>query len=57
MMTLACTICDSTTGQQVQRSILDEQFSANLLAVSLPFVIVLAVIATLHFALAPRREK
>ena len=45
----ACPVCDSGTGQQVRSGIFDENFGDTLLAVLLPFPILLAIVLVIHF--------
>lgn len=45
----ACPICDTGTGRQVRAGIFDDNFGRTLLAVALPFPILLAVVAAIHF--------
>ena len=45
----ACPVCDTGTGQQVRAGILDADFGWTLLAVVLPFPVLLAIVAVLHF--------
>jgi hypothetical protein len=46
---LACPLCDSETGQQVRAGIFDAQFGYNALVTGLPFPILLAIVALIHF--------
>ena len=48
---VACPVCDSETGGRVRAGIFDEHFARNLLAVVLPFPVVAAVAAAIHFGL------
>ena len=52
----ACPVCDSGTGRQVRAGILDGDLGLNLLATLLPFMVVLAVVAAIHFG-PPRSSK
>ena len=45
----ACPVCDTGTGRQVRAGIFDGDFGRTLLAVALPFPILLAVVAAIHF--------
>ena len=51
----ACTVCDGSTAKQVRAQIVDEDVARNLLATALPFPVLLAVVAAIHFA-PPRRK-
>ena len=46
---LGCPVCDTGTGQQVRDGILDDQFGFNLFATLVPFPILIAVAAFIHF--------
>jgi hypothetical protein len=46
---IGCPVCDTATGDQVRAGILDENFGRTLLAVVLPFPILLGVVALIHF--------
>ena len=48
---LACPVCDTGTGEQVRAGLFDEGFGRTLIAVILPFPILLAVVATIYFGL------
>ena len=45
----ACPVCDGETGQQVRAGIMDENFIGTIVAVLLPFPILLACVAMIHF--------
>lgn len=45
----ACPFCDTGIGRQVRAGIFDDDFGRTLFAVALPFPILLAVIAAIHF--------
>jgi hypothetical protein len=45
----ACPVCDTGTGRQVRAGIFDDNFGRTLLAVAVPFPILLAVVAAIHF--------
>lgn len=45
----ACPLCDAGTGEQVRAGILDEHFGRTLVAILLPFPILLGVVAMIHF--------
>jgi hypothetical protein len=53
----ACPVCDTGTGRQVRAGILDENFGRTLLAVALPFPVLLAVVAVVHFGWPPFRHQ
>ena len=53
----ACPVCDGETGERVRAGIFDEHFARNLLAVVLPFPVVAAVAAVIHFGLPGRSRK
>ena len=42
-------MCDTGTGRQVRAGIFDDDFGQTLLAVALPFPVLLAVVAAIHF--------
>jgi hypothetical protein len=44
----ACPLCQSETGQQVRDGIFDSQFTANLFAMVLPFVIIAGAVIVIH---------
>src|SRR5687767_3523097 len=46
---LACPVCDGETGRQVRAVLFDANFVPNLLAVLLPFPLLLGVVAAIHF--------
>jgi len=46
---LACPICDTATGQQVRSGIVDSHFAFNVVATLLPFPILIAIAAFIHF--------
>jgi hypothetical protein len=50
----ACPVCQSETGKQVRAGIFNADFGSNLLAISLPFPVLLGVAAALHFGFRPR---
>ena len=45
----ACTVCDTTTGQQVRAGIFGDDFWSTLVAVASPFPVLLIVIGAYHF--------
>ena len=45
----ACVVCDSKTGHQLRRGILDGHFLTNLTALAAPFPVFLAIAALLYF--------
>ena len=45
----ACPICNTGTGRQVRAGIFGDDFGRTLLAVALPFPVLLAVVAAIHF--------
>ena len=45
----ACPVCDTATGEQVRAGILDEDFAFNVLAMLLPFPILIGIAAAIHF--------
>jgi hypothetical protein len=57
MPAAACPVCDTGTGQQVRAGILDDSFGRTLLAVVLPFPLLLAVVAGIHFGWPPLGRK
>jgi hypothetical protein len=46
---LACPVCDTGTGREVRAGILGGDLVVTLLAVTLPFTLVAAVVAFVHF--------
>jgi uncharacterized membrane protein len=52
----ACPVCDTETGQQVRAGIFGGNFASDLFATALPFVILLVLVALLHFG-PPRPRK
>jgi hypothetical protein len=54
---LACTICDTGTGDQVRAGIADDHLGLSLLAVLLPFAVALGVTAAIHFGFPGARNK
>ena len=46
---LACPVCDTGTGQQVRSGIFDGNFARTLVTIVLPFPILLACVALIHF--------
>ena len=54
---LGCPVCDTGTGDQVRAGILDENFGRTLLAVLLPFPILLGVVAVIHVGGSGRQER
>jgi len=52
----ACPVCDTRPGQEVRDGIFDRDFGRNLLAVSLPFPLLLAVVGLIHFGWSPTRR-
>jgi hypothetical protein len=46
---VACPVCDASTGQQVRAGIFDGNFASTLVAVLVPFPIVLTCVAMIHF--------
>jgi hypothetical protein len=57
VLCLACTVCDSTAGQEVRAGLVNGDIVSNLLAVLLPFVAFAGVVAFVHFCPATRRGK
>lgn len=53
----ACTVCQSTTGQQVRAGILDRHFLPTLLFVALPFPILGAITALVYFGIPTTRSE
>lgn len=49
----ACPVCGSEAGRRVRAGIFDHDFGGNLLLTALPFAVLLAVAAVIHFG--PRR--
>ena len=45
----ACPACDTGTGEQVRAGIFDEDFGRTVVAVLLPFPILLGLVAVIHF--------
>lgn len=54
---LACPLCKSETGRQVRAGIFDADFGYNLLLTLLPFIVLLAVVALIHFGVPWGRVK
>jgi hypothetical protein len=54
---LACPICDTATGQQVRSGIVDGHLGFNVVATLLPFPILIAIAACIHFGGGGRRSK
>ena len=52
---VACPICNTSAGDQVRAGILDENFGGTLVAVLLPFPILLGFVALIHFGWPSRR--
>ena len=50
----ACPNCDTGTGEQVRAGLFDADFGRTLVAVLLPFPILLAVVAIIHFGIPVR---
>lgn len=46
---LACPLCESVTGRQVRAGIFGEDFGYNLLVTTLPFPVLLLIVALIHF--------
>lgn len=46
---LACPVCDTTTGRQVREGILNADFPFHLAGALLPFVVLTAIVAAIHF--------
>ena len=54
----ACPVCDTGTGEQVRAGIMDQNFGRTLIAVLLPFPILLGVVAMIHYGWpSARRER
>lgn len=53
---VACPLCDTGNGEQVRAGILNEDFGRTLLAVALPFPILLGLVAAIHFGW-PKRAR
>ena len=53
----ACPVCDTGTGRQVRAGVFDAEFGRTLVAVLLPFPILLAVVAVIHFGWPPLRGR
>jgi hypothetical protein len=53
----ACPVCDTGMGQQVRAGIIDENFAATLVAVLLPFPILLGLVAVIHFGWPFHRQE
>ena len=49
MTPLACPLCDTTTAQQVRAGLLDQHLGVSVVGVLLPFAIVFAIVAVVHF--------
>jgi len=45
----ACPVCDSDSGQQVRAGIFDADFGRTLIAIALPFPILLGMVLAIHF--------
>ncbi len=52
---LACTVCDSDTGQQVRAGIFNNDFVPTLAAVLAPFPLLLLAVAAVHVLAPPHR--
>ena len=52
----ACTVCDTTTGQQVRAGIFGDDFWSTLVAVASPFPVLLIVIGAYHFGVPNLRR-
>ena len=50
-LTVACTVCNTDTGQQVRGGIFGDDFWSTLLAVASPFPILLLALAAIHLGL------
>lgn len=46
---LACPLCESENGERVRAGIFDADFGYNLLAMALPFSVLLGIVALIHF--------
>jgi hypothetical protein len=44
----ACPLCHTQTGEQVRAGIFNSNFGLNLMAMALPFVVFVGVVAWLH---------
>lgn len=52
----ACTVCESETGRQVRSGIFGGDFGQDLFLTLLPFPVLLAIVALIHFGFPwPRR--
>jgi hypothetical protein len=47
----ACPLCESETGERVRAGIFNAEFGYNLLVTLLPFSVLLAIVALIHFGL------
>jgi hypothetical protein len=45
----ACTVCDSAGGQQVRAALLENDFTINLMAATLPSLVFVSAVALIHF--------
>ena len=52
----ACTVCDTDTSREVRGRLMDDDLAVNVLATTLPFLAVGAVVAVVHFRLPQSRE-
>ena len=46
---LSCPVCDTETGKDVRAGIFDEEFGRNAVLTLLPFPVLLAIVAMIHF--------
>jgi hypothetical protein len=51
-----CPLCESETGERVRAGIFDADFGRHLLVTSLPFPVLIGIVALIHGGPGPRRR-
>lgn len=51
-----CPLCESATGEQVREGIFNADFGSHLLAILLPFPVLVGIVALIYFGLPPWRK-
>lgn len=52
----ACPLCESSTGEQVRAGIFSAEFASHLIALLLPFPVLVGIVALIYFGLPPWRK-